>query len=177
MNVIMGVTGSIAAYKAAELLRLMKRAGWYVDIVMTSAATRFVTPLTFQTLSGNPVTVDMFEMPEDWVPDHVSLADKADVMVVAPCTANVIAKIALGIADDILSCTALARDKPLVIAPAMNERMWLNPATKANVATLESRGVVVMEVESGDLACGWDGKGRMPSPENIMAVVRTAAGA
>ena len=136
--VVLGVTGSIAAYKAVELVRLMKERGWDVFVVMTQAATHFVGELTFRTLSQNPVGLEMFERVEAWSPAHVSLADRADAMVIAPCTANVLAKLAHGLADDLLSATALACAKPLVVAPAMNEKMWKNPATQANIE-IESR--------------------------------------
>ena len=170
-HVLLGVTGSIAAYKAAELVRLLVRSGREVTVMMTEAARRFVGPLTFQTLSQNPVAVDMFERPEDWVPGHIGLADRADLVVIAPCTANVIAKLAHGLADDTVSCTALAARAPLVVAPAMNEAMWDHAATRANVATLRERGVTVMEAGVGELACGTEGRGRMPEPAEIIDVI------
>ena len=170
-RVLLGVTGSIAAYKAAELVRLLCKAGCEVTVVMTAAATRFVAPLTFRTLSGNPVAVDMFpEPPPERVP-HIALADWADALVVAPCTANVAAKLAHGIADDLLSCTALACDAPLVLAPAMNVRMWRHGAVTANLAVLRERGAVVLEVGSGELACGTEGPGRMLEPAAIADAV------
>jgi len=172
MRVLLGVTGSIAAYRAAELVRLMVREGWHVDVIMTRAATKFVGEVTFGTLSRNPVGVDMFASPEDWRPEHISRAEAADVFVVAPCTANVMAKMAHGIADDLLSCTALATTAQAVIAPAMNVHMWNHAATQANLATLVARGVRVVDPAEGDLACGYEGKGRMASPEEIMNVLR-----
>jgi len=173
-NIVLGVTGSIAAYKAAELLRLMKKSGWLVSVVMTPAATRFVGELTFQTLSRNPVLVDEFERKEAWDPAHVSLADCADVLVIAPCTANVIAKLAHGLADDALTSTALACKAPLVIAPAMNENMWLNPATQDNLRIIKSRGAIIINPERGQLACGWEGEGRLAPPDKIMKAVEKA---
>ena len=170
-NIVLGVTGSIAAYKAAELVRLVKQREWGVRVVMTEAATEFVSELTFRTLSQNPVAVKMFDGEEEWVPEHISLADGADLMVVAPCTANVMAKIANGIADDLLSCTALASTAPLLLAPAMNVNMWENAATRKNVEVLLERGVGIVDVGSGDLACGYQGKGRMASLEAIMAEI------
>jgi phosphopantothenoylcysteine decarboxylase/phosphopantothenate--cysteine ligase len=172
-TVVLGVTGSIAAYRAAELLRLMQTQGCDVHVVMTRGATEFVGKLTFQTLSRHPVGVDMFAGELDWRPEHIAVADLADVCVVAPCTANVMAKIAHGLADDLLSCTVLACAAPVVIAPAMNVHMWENAATQANLVTLKSRGIHVVDVGTGDLACGYQGKGRMASPEEIFKVVQS----
>lgn len=173
-HIVLGVTGSIAAYKAVELLRLMQRRGWTVSVVMTEGATRFVTPLTFQTLSRHAVGTGLFDEADGWHPEHISYADRADVLLVAPCTANVIAKLAHGIADDLLTCTALATKAPVVVAPAMNDNMWDHPATRDNIALLEKRGVRFVEVGSGDLACGREGVGRLAEPETIVAVVETA---
>jgi phosphopantothenoylcysteine synthetase/decarboxylase len=173
-EIVLGVTGSIAAYKAAELVRLMVKTGWNVSVMMTAGATRFVTPLTFRTLSRRPVAVDQFEQPEEWIPGHVSLADRADALVIAPCTANVLAKLALGLSDDILTATALACPAPLVLAPAMNDGMWEHPATQANLKTLQDRGAIVVAVEAGDLACGREGRGRMAEPATILEAVATA---
>ncbi len=173
IRAILGVTGSIAAYKAAELVRLMKRREWDVAVVMTEAATRFVSELTFRTLSQAPVAVRMFDDIAEWRPEHVSIADKCDVLVIAPCTANVMAKVAHGIADDLLCCTVLACNAPVVIAPAMNEKMWNNPATQSNLAVLKSRGIQVVNVGKGDLACGYQGYGRMAEPEEIMSVIES----
>ena len=170
MRIVLGVTGSIAAYKACELVRLLVKGGDDVRVVMTAAAQRFVTPLTFQTLSRNPVGTDMFSMPGGWKPEHVELAD-ADAVVVAPATANVIAKMAHGIADDLLSATLLATRAAVFVAPAMNDGMWENPATQANLAALKDRGVVVVEPGSGELACGAEGKGRFAEPARIAEVV------
>ena len=170
-EIVLGVTGSIAAYKAAELVRLMIKAGWGVNVVMTKGATRFVGALTFQTLSRRPVTVDMFDDPEEWVPGHISMADRASVMVVAPCTANVIAKLAHGLADDMLTATALACPSPLIVAPAMNCLMWDHAATQTNVTTLQKRGVTLVDVGDGDLACGTEGHGRMAEPARIMKTI------
>ena len=166
-TILLGVTGSIAAYKACELTRLFVREGHEVHVIMTDGAKRFVTPLSFRTLSRNPVAESMFDEPENWIPGHISLADKADVLVIAPCTANVIAKIAHGIADDLLSATVLACRAPIVLAPAMNTGMWDNPATQANLALLKARGIRMVDAGTGDLACGTTGKGRMAEPEQI----------
>jgi len=173
-RVVLGVTGSIAAYKAVELLRRLQDRGFDVSVVMTRSATEFVTELTFRTLSRNPVGVDMFEPAADWRPDHLALADRADVFVVAPCTANVLAKMAHGIADDLLSCTALSVTCPVVVAPAMNTKMWQHPATQANVKTLAGRGVIFAGVGTGHLACGAEGKGRMAETDDIVRIVEKA---
>ncbi|MEI7880212.1 MAG: flavoprotein [bacterium] len=172
-RVVLGVTGSIAAFKAVELLRLMQKKGWDVSVVMTEAATRFVTPLTFQTLSRNTVGSGLFDEMDGWHPEHIAYADRADLLLIAPCTANVIAKLAQGLADDLLTCTALATKAPLVIAPAMNDNMWAHPATRANVVLLKSRGVAFVEVASGDLACGREGPGRLADLQDILAVVES----
>jgi phosphopantothenoylcysteine decarboxylase/phosphopantothenate--cysteine ligase len=171
VKVLLGVTGSIAAYKAAELVRLMKARAWDVQVVMTRGAAEFVTELTFRTLSQHPVAMDMFEKRENWRPEHIALAEGTDVFVVAPCTANVIAKLAHGIADDLLTCTALSCAAPMVVAPAMNERMWDHPATQENVRILKARGVEIVEVGSGDLACGTLGRGRLAALEPILVAV------
>ena len=171
-HVVLGVTGSIAAYKAAELVRLLKEEGATVSVMMTAAATRYVGALTFHALSGHPVATGRFEEMAGEVFTHIELARQADVMLIAPCTANVAAKIAHGIADDVVTATVLARDVPLVIAPAMNDRMWLNPATQDNLSRLRERGIHVLEVEHGELACGTVGPGRLPEPAAIVRAVR-----
>jgi len=176
-EIVLGVSGSIAAYKAAELVRLMIKSGWGVSVIMTRGATRFVSALTFQTLSRRPVIVDMFEEPEEWVPGHISIADRANVMVVAPCTANVIAKLAHGLADDMLTATALACPAPLLVAPAMNCHMWDHVATQANAALLQKRGVQIVNGDAGDLACGYEGNGRMAEPEQIMKAIEAVLSA
>ena len=170
MNVVLGVTGSIAAYKACELVRLLVNRGDDVHVVMTEHARAFVTPLTFQTLSRNPVECDLFEDPRDWKPGHISLAAAADLVVVAPATANILAKMAHGIADDLLSSTLLATKAPVVVAPAMNTGMWENPVTQVNIAALTARGVRVVQPGTGDLACGTEGAGRMAEPSEILSV-------
>ena len=169
MKVVLGVTGSIAAYKACELVRLLVKRGDEVHVVMTEHARAFVTPLTFQTLSRNPVECNLFEDPQDWKPEHISLAAAADLVVVAPATANILAKMAYGLADDLLSSTLLATKAPVVVAPAMNTGMWENPATQANVAALAARGVRVVQPGTGDLACGTAGAGRMAEPADILS--------
>ena len=171
-TVVLGVTGSIAAYKACELTRLLIKDGLEVAVVMTEAATKFVTPLTFRTLSKQPVEIDMFELSGAWMPGHISLADRADLFVVAPCTANVLAKITNGIADDLLTATALATRAPILLAPAMNSGMWENPATQANVATVTARGIGIVQAGIGELACGTTGPGRMAEPAAIFAAIK-----
>ena len=163
MRVLLGITGSIAAYKSAELIRLFVKNGDDVRVVMTPAATEFVRPLTFQTLSRNQVFVDQFAPPAEWKPEHVELSD-CDVAIVAPATANTIAKMRYGIADNLLTATLLATRAPVVVAPAMNNGMWEAAATQENVAALKARGVTIVEPDDGELACGVSGKGRMPDP-------------
>lgn len=173
-HIVLGVTGSIAAYKAAEIVRIIKKKNWNVSVLMTRAATHFVGELTFRTLSQNPVAIEMFEPAAAWQPAHISLAERADVMAIAPCTANVIAKLACGLADDLLTATVLACAAPLVIAPAMNVKMWEHPATQANVRTLKNRKAAFVDVWEGDLACGCQGKGRMAPPEIVAAAIERA---
>ena len=175
MNVLLGVTGSIAAYKAAALVRCFQKRGCDVQVVMTPAATQFVGELTFRSLSQSPVHIEMFPKTEAWRPDHISLGEWADVFVIAPCTANVIAKLAHGIADALLPCVALAMKAPLVVAPAMNDRMWLHPATQDNVACLKDRGAAFVDVGSGDLACGYQGQGRMAELDHIVDITLARA--
>lgn len=160
-RILLGVTGSIAAYKAAELVRLLVKNGDEVHVVMTSAACEFVKPLTFQTLSRNPVFVDQFAPPVSWKPEHISLADSADLAVIAPATANTIAKIRYGVADNLLTATILATRAPVVIAPAMNDGMWESEVTQDNISELKKRGIKIIDPDTGELACGATGKGRM----------------
>jgi len=169
--IVLGVTGGIAAYKAADLASRLRQAGASVNVVMTEAATRFVAPLTFSSLTGNPVAVDMFVEPARWEIEHVTLADGADAVVIAPATANLLAKLAGGIADDMLTCVVLATRAPVIIAPAMNVHMLEHPATQANISRLRSLGYDVMECEQGRLACGYEGRGRLPDPAAIVAEV------
>ena len=171
-EIVLGVTGSIAAYKAAELVRLMIKAGWGVSVVMTAAAVKFVAPLTFQTLSQRQVTTSFLEEAESWMPEHISLADRADLLVIAPCTANMAAKLAQGLADDALSSTALACRAPLVLAPAMNDGMWAHPATRENLDRLRARGARIIDAGTGELACNRSGKGRMADVAEIFAALR-----
>lgn len=171
-TVLVGVTGCIAAYKSCELVRDLMRSGVRVKVVMTDAATRFVGPLTMRALTGEPVAASLWEDPGSAHVHHVSLAQEADVFVIAPCTANVIAKLAHGRADDILTTTALATEATLILAPAMNTHMWRAEATQANLETLRARGAVIVAPASGDLACGDVGEGRLPPVADIADVVR-----
>ena len=174
MRVLFGVTGSIAAYKAAELVRLFVKNGDDVRVVMTPAATEFVRPLVFQTLSRNQVHVDQFALPAEWKPEHIELSD-CDVAVVAPATANTIAKMRWGLADNLLTSVLLATRAPVVVAPAMNTGMWEAAATRENIAALEARGVKIVSPCDGELACGVSGTGRMADPAVIFESAQTAA--
>ncbi len=169
-QVILGVTGSIAAHRAVDLVGLLTKAGANVCVVMTADARRFVTPLPFQTLSRNPVVTDLYDA-EGWEPVHIRLADEARLLLVAPATANFIAKMALGLANDALSCLALAlNDRARVlVAPAMNGRMWTHPATQLHAATLRERGVEFIGPGAGALACGHEGVGRLWDVSQIAA--------
>ncbi len=165
--VVLGVTGGIAAYKACEVVSRLKKAGTEVHVIMTENACKLVAPLTFQTLSGNPVVVDTFAQPVAYEVEHIALAQKADLFVIAPATANILAKMAHGIADDMLSTTVLATKAPVLAAPAMNTAMWENAATQANVKILQERGVRFIGPAGGLLACGDTGIGRMSEPQEI----------
>ena len=171
-EVVLGVTGGIAAYKSAEIVSRLRHLGAHVHVIMTQNATEFISPLTFQTLSANPVVTDTFAAPEYWNVEHVALAKLAEVFVVAPATANILAKMAAGIADDMLSTTLLATKAPVLAAPAMNTGMWTAPATRENVKILKSRGVQFIGPDSGILACGDTGTGRMAEPEDIVEAIR-----
>jgi len=168
-NIVLGVTGSIAAYKAADLTSRLVKGGATVNVVMTTDAQRFITPLPFKTLSRRPVVTDLYDEEEGWKPTHVRLADEAQVLLIAPATANFIAKMAHGLADDALSCIALALNAQakILIAPSMNGKMWLHPATQANVLTLKNRGVEVIGPEAGMLSCGYEGLGRLWNIDEI----------
>ncbi|MBQ9211279.1 MAG: bifunctional phosphopantothenoylcysteine decarboxylase/phosphopantothenate--cysteine ligase CoaBC [Clostridia bacterium] len=170
-EIVLGVTGGIAAYKSADLVSRLRHLGAKVSVIMTKNATEFVAPLTFQTLSANQVTVDTFQAPEYWNVEHVALAKRAEVFVIAPATANILAKMAHGIADDMLSTTVLATKAPVLVAPAMNTGMWTAEATQDNVALLRRRGVHFVGPGNGILACGDTGDGRMSEPVDIVAAI------
>ena len=165
--IVLGVTGGIAVYKAVELLRLLTKAGAEVHVVMTRGATEFVTPLTFQTLSGNPVHREIFNLLSEQGIGHISLADRADLFLIAPATANCIGKLACGIADDLLTTTVMATRAPVLIAPAMNVNMYQNPIYRENEARLKSHGYLFVPPASGMLACGYEGEGKLQDPEII----------
>src|SRR2546423_5085955 len=165
--IVLGVTGSIAAYKSAELASLLVKQGHQVFAVMTRDAAEFITPLTLQTLSKNPVITNFFDEKENWRPGHIELADRANLVLIAPATANVIAELAHGLANHPLTAIVLATRAPILIAPAMNGKMWLNPATVENVEKLKSRGVEFIGPEEGMLACGYEGIGRLWKVDDI----------
>lgn len=170
-QIVLGVTGSIAAHKAADLASLLVKQKYAVRVVMTADAQRFITPLPFKTLTRQPVVTDLYDEDEGWKPAHIELADAADLLLIAPATANVLAKLAHGLADDALSCIALALNPKarLLIAPAMNGKMWLHPATQANVATLKKRGARFIGPAEGMLSCGYEGIGRLWPVADIVA--------
>jgi phosphopantothenoylcysteine decarboxylase/phosphopantothenate--cysteine ligase len=166
-KILLGVTGGIAAYKAAELVRLLIKADLRVEVAMTESATWFITPLTLETLSGNRVITRMFGGAETPM-DHIRCGQEADLIIIAPATANIIGKMAHGIGDDFLSTCMLAATAKILLCPAMNDQMFLNPAVQHNLDLLRERGVTVMSPESGELACGSDGPGRLPDPAVIL---------
>ena len=170
-EIVLGVTGGIAAYKAAEVVSRLRKMGASVHVIMTENARQFIAPLTLETLSGNPVVHDTFERPATWEVEHIALAKRAEVFVIAPATANILAKMACGIADDMLSTTVLATKAPVLVAPAMNTGMWTAPATRQNVETLRQRGVCFVGPEAGFLACGDEGSGRMSEPAAIVEAI------
>jgi len=172
-RILLGVTGGIAAYKAAELTRGLRGAGAEVRVAMTSAATAFIAPLTFQALSGNPVHMDLLDTAEESAMGHISLSRWADLILIAPATADFLAKLRAGMADDLLSALCLAAQVPIALAPAMNQAMWSNPATQDNVACLKSRGFQCFGPASGEQACGETGLGRMLEPADM---IQTMAG-
>lgn len=174
-QIVLGVCGGIAAYKAVELLRLLTKAGAEVSVVMTQNACEFVTPLTFQTLSNNPVHTHMFDLYQEKEIGHISLADKADLCVIVPATANIIGKLSAGIADDLLSTTLMATKAPVILAPSMNVNMYESAAVQHNLQVLSQRGFHLIEPDDGTLACGWEGKGKLPAPEHIMAWIKRIA--
>lgn len=167
-NIVLGVSGGIAVYKAVDLVSRLRKAGCNVDVIMTESATQFVTPLTFRELSCNPVTVSMWAETKHWNVEHIALATKADLFLIAPATANIIGKIANGIADDMLSTTVMATKAPVVLVPAMNSNMYQNPIVTENLAKLAGLGYHIMPPAYGWLACGTEGPGRMPEPSAIV---------
>jgi phosphopantothenoylcysteine decarboxylase len=168
-NIVLGVTGSIAAYKAADLTSLLTKQGCDVRVVLTADALHFITALPFKTLSRHPVITNLYDEEEGWQPTHIKLADEADLLLIAPATANTLAKLAHGMADDALSCIALALNPKakLLIAPAMNGKMWLHPATQQSAAALKARGAEFIGPDAGLLSCGYEGLGRLWPVEEV----------
>ncbi len=160
-NVVLGVTGGIAAYKACEIISGLKKIGANIDVIMTKSAAEFITPYTFQSLTGNPAILNMFESPKYWDMEHISLAQKSDILLIAPATANIMGKVANGIADDMLTTTIMASNKPVVFAPAMNTKMYENPVVQKNMETLIARGYHIIPPKGGMLACGDEGQGKL----------------
>ncbi len=170
-TVVVGVCGGIAAYKVVEVVSRLKKHEAQVHVIMTASAEEFVTPLTFQSISHNPVVTDMFDEPKQWDIQHISLASKADIMVVAPATANIIGKVANGIADDMLTTTIMATKAPVLFVPAMNTNMYENPFVQQNISKLKSLGYMVMDTGMGVMACGTTGRGRLPEPPEIVDAI------
>ncbi len=160
-NVVVGITGGIAAYKSAEIVNDLVKKGYEVNVIMTKNATEFITPLTLQTLSNNKVAVEQFDRIDKWDTEHIALAKKADLFLIAPATANFLAKLAHGIADDMLTTTVMATKAKVIIAPAMNSGMWENPIVQSNVSILKKYGYMVLDTASGRLACGDVGSGKL----------------
>ena len=170
-NVLLIISGGIAAYKALELIRLLRRQDFGVTCVLTDNGRQFVTPLSLQALSEAKVYADLFSLTDESEMGHIQLSRAAELVVVAPATANILAKMAAGVADDLASTVLLATDKPVLVAPAMNVRMWLHPATQANMATLAARGIHVVQPNEGPMACNEFGPGRLAEPPEILAVI------
>lgn len=172
-TLVLGITGSIAAYKAADLVRLLREDGADVHCILTEAGARFITPLTLKTLSRNPVAGDLWQDHGDWQPPHIALADRADALIVAPATADCLARFAHGLANDELTSLYLAFRRTVILAPAMNGHMWQHPATRENCATLAKRGHHFIGPEEGMLACGYEGTGRLLNLESLREGIRT----
>jgi phosphopantothenoylcysteine decarboxylase/phosphopantothenate--cysteine ligase len=170
-TIVLGITGGIAAYKAADIASKLTQAGATVETVMTEAATRFITPLTLRNVTGRPVVTDMFEPDSEYNEEHIALAEVADAVLIAPATANTIAKLAAGIADNMLGCIVLATESPVIVAPAMNDVMYKNSITQENLARLKARGFTIIEPEYGRLASGKMGQGRLPETAKIIKVI------
>src|SRR3989442_1653023 len=170
-TIVLGLSGGIACYKGAELVRSLVKENARVRVIMTRAAQEFITPLTLQTLSGHPVATDTFDLTQESEIGHIQLADSADVVVIAPATANIIGKIAAGIGDDLLTTVLLATRAPIVVAPAMNVNMYENPIVQANVNRLRANGLRIVEPGEGFLACGWEGKGRLADLNVLLAEI------
>lgn len=174
-QLVLGICGGIAAYKCCDLTRLLVKEGAQVHIILTAAGAHFVTPLTLQTLSGNPVHTEMFNLIEEKEIGHIALADRADLLLIAPATADVIARIACGICDDLLTAVVCATRAPVILAPSMNVHMWENRIVQENVARLKKLGYRFIEPEEGELACGDEGKGRLPEAAEILQAIKDMA--
>lgn len=172
LNIVIGISGGIAAYKACGIVSFLKQQGANIDVIMTRNACEFITPLTLETLSGNKVIVDMFKRPDHMEVEHISLATKADLFLIVPATANILGKVANGIADDMLSTTIMATKSPVVFAPAMNNGMYENPIVQENIEKLKSYGYKFIEPTVGHLACGYEAKGKLPKNEEIINYVK-----
>jgi len=170
-TIVLGITGGIAAYKAADIASKLTQAGVKVETVMTDSATRFITPLTLRNVTGRQVVTDMFELDSEYNEEHIALAEAADAVVIAPATANTIARLAAGIADNMLGCIVLATEAPVIIAPSMNDVMYKNTVTQENLAKLKARGFTIIEPEYGRLASGKMGQGRLPETARIIEVI------
>lgn len=175
-RILLIVGGGIAAYKACELIRLARKAGIGVRCVLTAGGAQFITPMTLAALSENPVHTSLWDLKDEAEMGHIQLSREADLVVIAPATADLLAKMAAGIADDLATTLLLATDKPVLAAPAMNVRMWQHPATRRNIATLRADGITVMEPDEGPMACGEFGPGRLPEPDAILAAINRALG-
>lgn len=168
-TIVLGVSGGIAVYKACDVVRRLVEAGATVHVMMTQGATQFVTPLTFQTLSGQPVHTDLFNLTEEREIGHISLADRADAILIAPATADLLARVAHGLCNDLVTTVLCATQAPVVFAPAMNVHMWENSITQENVAKLKKHGYHIVEPDAGFLACGYTGKGRLPDSDVLIS--------
>jgi phosphopantothenoylcysteine decarboxylase / phosphopantothenate---cysteine ligase len=175
-RILLIVGGGIAAYKACELVRLIRKAGGSVRCVLTEGGAHFVTPMTLAALSEQPVHTSLWDLKDEVEMGHIQLSREADLVVVAPATADLLAKMAAGIADDLATTVLLATDKPVLASPAMNVRMWEHAATRRNVAQLREDGVMILDPDEGEMACGEFGPGRLPEPETILAAIRERLG-
>lgn len=171
-NILLGITGGIAAYKSASFARLLIKSGYDVRVIMTASAQAFITPLTLQALTGNPVHIDLLDESAELGMGHIELAKWADLLIIAPATANTIAKLAMGIADDLLTTVCLATTAPILVAPAMNQQMWQHPSVKLNLQTLTDYDYEIIQPASGEQACGDIGEGRLPEPEQLLEYVQ-----
>lgn len=171
-NILLGITGGIAAYKSASFARLLIKNGYDVRVIMTASAQAFITPLTLQALTGNPVHIDLLDETAELGMGHIELAKWADLLIIAPATANTIAKLAMGIADDLLTTVCLATTAPILVAPAMNQQMWQHPSVKLNLQTLTDYDYEIIQPASGEQACGDIGEGRLPEPEQLLEYVQ-----